>query len=78
MLLHLQKYDIIVQYKHGTEMHIADTLSHAYLPYKKKDTIRYSSDVNMIEELPFTQGRLKSIKNNTKLDEKLQPLIMVG
>ena len=31
MLLRLQKFDIKIQYKKGTEMNLADTLSRAYM-----------------------------------------------
>ena len=37
MLLRLQKLDMIVSYKKGKEMHIADTLSWAYLPLSSSD-----------------------------------------
>ena len=32
MIMKLQKYDYKVQYKHGKNLHLADTLSKAYLP----------------------------------------------
>ena len=37
MLLRLQKFDLKVAYSKGTEMHIADPLSRAYLPSTNLD-----------------------------------------
>ena len=37
MLLRLQKFDLDVSYRKGTEMHMADPLSRAYLPLVKQD-----------------------------------------
>ena len=39
MLLHLQKFDIEVSYRNGTEMHMADPLSRAYLPLTKQESV---------------------------------------
>ena len=39
MLLCLQKFDFDVSYRKGTEMHMADPLSQAYLPLVKQDTV---------------------------------------
>ena len=34
MMMRLQKYDFTVHYERGKNMHLADMLSGAYLPYK--------------------------------------------
>ena len=39
MLLRLQKSDLDVSYRKGTEMHMADPLSRAYLPLVKQDMV---------------------------------------
>ena len=37
MLLRLQRYELDVRYVPGKYMHVADTLSHAYLPGDRSD-----------------------------------------
>ena len=37
MMMRLQKYDFTVHYERGTNMHLADTLSRAYLPFTGKE-----------------------------------------
>ena len=39
MLLRLQKFDLDVSYRRGTEMHMADPLSRAYLPLGRQDIV---------------------------------------
>ena len=39
MLLRLQKFDLDVSYREGTDMHMADPLSRAYLPLVKQDIV---------------------------------------
>ena len=37
MMMRLQKYDSTLHYERGENMHLADMLSRAYLPYKGKE-----------------------------------------
>ena len=77
MLLRLQKFDIQVAYSKGTDMHIADPLSKAYLPSTSQDEevqedvwsvydIRSPTEleaeyVNMAEFVPIRQTTLAEI-----------------
>ncbi|KAK7105231.1 hypothetical protein V1264_016637 [Littorina saxatilis] len=79
MMLRAQAYDIVVRYKKGKEMYLADTLSRAYInaPSKQEDI----ELVNMVAFLPIRQERLEKLKNATDDDETLQRLkkvIMTG
>lgn len=61
MLLRLQKFEYEVQYKRGTEMYFADTLSRAYLKaqpedLKEKDPVEVYN-VDYREHLPVSEQR---------------------
>ena len=87
MLLRLQRYDLEVSYRKGTEMHMADPLSRAYLPLAKQEsgdneevwsivdtrspTEIETEYVDMIEFVPIRQLTLLEIKSATELDEEL-------
>ena len=49
MLLQLQKYSLNVHYKKGTQMHLADTLSRAYIP-----EVSACTEVQELEEINHT------------------------
>ena len=88
MLLHLQKFDLDVSYRKGTEMHMADPLSQAYLPLVKQDIVdpqevwnvadaRSPTEVetkyvNMAETVPIRKLTLQEIKSATEVDAELQ------
>ena len=59
MMMRLQKYDFTVHYERGKNMHLADMLSQAYLPYKGNEVDDFES-VNMVRYLPI------SVKIETK------------
>ena len=59
MLLRLQKFDLDVQYKKGTEMHLADALSRAFLPCSDEEQKQDDVMVYDLAEL---------ILDNLKLD----------
>ena len=59
MIMRLQKYDLEVRYEKGTEMHIADFLSHAYLSSTKHPTGADFEHVNMASFLPISDQRLQ-------------------
>ena len=90
MLLCLQKFDFDVSYRKGTEMHMADPLSQAYLPLVKQDTVdteevRNVADtrspteveteyIDMAESVPIRKLTLQEIKSATEVDAKLHAL----
>ena len=77
MMMRIQKYNIEVVYRRGQDMHIADTLSRAYLPAEANERRTGQSDfeqINMAELLPITDERLKEIRQATACDESLQTL----
>ena len=90
MLLHLQKFDLDVSYRKGTEMHMADPLSRAYLPQVKQDIVdnqevwnvadtRSPTEVeteyvDMAESVPIRKLTLQEIKSATEVDAELQEL----
>ena len=91
MLLQLQRYNIKLVYKPGTQMYIADTLSRAYMPVTgsrqekscevftvKEEQIRKTIEqVDMVEYLPITAERLADLRQKTEEDESLQRLKQV-
>ncbi|KAK7100337.1 hypothetical protein V1264_023309 [Littorina saxatilis] len=79
MMLRIENYNITVHYKKGKEMHLADTLSRAYInaPSRQEDF----EFVNMVSFLPIREERLAKLKVRTENDENLQLLkttIMTG
>jgi hypothetical protein len=85
MLLRLQKYNLKVRYKKGTEMFIADTLSRAPLPEvgppgnclrpEKEDVCRVDVEqINASEFIRVSDDGLRSIQRETEADAKLQRL----
>ena len=87
MLLFLQKYDLKVTYKKGTEMYIADTLSRAFLKTNsetescedvfsmREATIRKTWEkVKMTTDLALegSERQLHEIRSATRNDEELQ------
>ena len=80
MMMRLQKYDFTVHYEHGENMHLADLLSRAYLPYKGKEVDNFES-VNMVRYPPISNQRLDEIRVETRKDQCLRELsetILVG
>jgi uncharacterized protein YnzC (UPF0291/DUF896 family) len=74
MKLRLQKYDITVKYHKGKEMHIADTLSRAYLPDYENSQQNDIVDVNVVQHISVSPDRIKEIQHHTAMDETLQEL----
>ena len=76
MLLKLQKYDLTVTYVKGKELHVADTLSRAYLAtHEAHNTDDLDIAVHaMIQNLPVSDAKLSQIQNATSTDEQLQEL----
>ena len=78
MLMRLQRYDIQVTYKKGSEMYLADALSGAYLKctVTAKDWQREHclqvEEVNMVEDVPIDNPLLEEIRRATKEDQDLQ------
>ena len=93
MLLCLQKFDPDVSYRKGTEMHMADPLSRAYLPLVKQDmtdtqevwnvadtrspTEVVTEYVDMAESVPIRKLTLQEIESATEVDVELQALFPI-
>jgi transposase InsO family protein len=74
MMMRLQKYDFEVRYQQGTRMHIADTLSRAFLPTTDHPSGAEFENVNMAKFLPISSEKLEDIQKRTDEDESLQML----
>ena len=74
IIMRLQKYYLEVRYEKGTEMHIADSLSRAYLPSTEHPTGADFKHVNMASFLPISHQQLQEIRTETEKDETLQIL----
>ena len=69
MLLRLQKYDIEVVYKKGTQMYLADTLSRAYPPQGPGSELEMEIEsVNMLSHLPICESTLEKLKQAASTD----------
>lgn len=75
MLMRMLNYNIEIIWKKGTEMHLADMLSRAYLPYT--DGSDDFAQVNLVDCLSIGPDRLRQIKAETDKDESLQLLKVV-
>ncbi|CAK1599497.1 unnamed protein product [Parnassius mnemosyne] len=78
MILRLQCYDLIVTYKPGKYMYLADTLSRAPIPelYNDKVSDNVLCQVHMIvSNMPVSHKKLSVIKNETLKDNNLKLLM---
>lgn len=66
MMMRLQKYDYTVQYECGKNVHLADMLLQAYLPFQGKEEDDVES-VNMVHYFPTS----KEIWVETRKDQSL-------
>ena len=73
MMMRLQKYDFTVHYERGTNMHLANMLSQAYLPLPRKEDDDIES-VNMVQYLPISDKHLDKIRMETRRDQSLRRL----
>ena len=69
MLLKLQRYDLNVTYKKDTQLHIADTLSHACLNNKEQET--ELEDLIVHVTIPFSAEKAEQFKGATLADPTL-------
>ena len=78
LLLRLQKYEVNITYVPGKHMHVADTLSRAYLNEQPTDAdLTNDMEVmvhSLIANLPMTQEKLAQMKSATAQDDELQML----
>ena len=75
MLLRLQDYEISLQYQKGTEQHLADTLSRAYLTDEPPTALMEElSSINANEYTYVSKNCLEDIVQKTKTDPVLQEL----
>lgn len=65
--------EIRFHYERGKNMHLADMLSGAYLPYKGKEVDDIES-VNLVRYLPTSDQRLEEIRAETRRDQSLREL----
>ena len=78
MLMQLQRYDLSVVYKKGSELYIADTLSRAYLDETSPDL---EGDYEVLMVIPITPPKIEQLRQETATDPALQKLtqtIQVG
>ena len=78
MMRRLKKYDFTLHYERGKNMHLANMLSRAYLPYKGKEVDDFES-VNMVRYLPISDQRLDEMRaenRKTSLCKSYQRLFL--
>ena len=75
MLLRLQKYLLNVRYKRGKEMHLADTLSRAYLPEEVSVAeVEELECISHTQSLALAPGDLQRIQHTASQDGAIQEL----
>ena len=79
MLIRLQRYDLQITYKKGTELYIADTLSRAFLqePNQQSEFCLQLEEICMSEEWPEEETQLDEIREATSKDEELQSVMQL-
>ena len=74
MILQIQKYPLVVTYRPGKELVLADTLSRAYLEDQTTDVQDEDVEVHLLNTLPISENKLKLILNESLQDTALQEL----
>lgn len=79
MLLRLQRYDFQLVYKRGKDLHIADTLSRAYLNSSDDDDNLGTDEIEaqvcaVVENLEITDQQLSKLTHLTDVDDELKLL----
>ena len=74
MMLRLQKYHYEVRYERGENLHLADTLSRAYLPTTTHPSGAEFEHIHSAAFLPVSTSRLKEIQTATESDKALRNL----
>lgn len=78
MMMTLYPYHFEVIYKPGKEMHIADTLSRAFLPdccAPEIETTEIDLFINsLLKTIPISEERLEEVQRETEKDKNLQQL----
>lgn len=87
MFIQIQKYDIDIIYKPGSQMYIADALSRAhddksdnyeYLNFDKLLDDKLNAQISLVvKNLKFSDKKLSEIKEHIKNDEEMNELIKV-
>ena len=88
MLLRLQRYNLEVKYKPGSQMYVADHLSRAYLK-QARDQLNDEfqvfalelAEINPLDTVKITSERLSQLQKATEQDPALQALkntILIG
>ena len=78
LLLRLLVYDVILTYRCGRQMQLADTLSRAYLLHTDATPFEMEvQSVNMVQDLPLAAARLDDVQAHTAKDDTLQVLTRV-
>ena len=84
MVMQLQKYNLKVVYKRGTELYIADTLSRSYLSApnqvdeEEQEFIRAVENVNMTKHLSISPERLQELQDLKKNIENGWPELTIN
>ena len=79
MMLNLQHYDVVVKYKPGKELYVADTLSRAHLSsHPEEDTLDLEHHVSsVISALPISDDKLTEIRTETQKDATMRALLEI-
>ena len=64
MLLRLQRYDLNVVYKPGSELYVADALNRAYIDISSDDQLEEELEVCVV--LPMSDERLLQLQDERK------------
>ena len=76
MLLRMQKYDVQLVHRKGTQMDLADTLSRAYLQEEVTPFELGLESINMAQNIPISAARLEYVRAHAKDDPDLQTLAL--
>ena len=77
MLLRMQKYDVQLVHRKGTQMELADTLSRAYLQEEVTPFELGLESINMAQYLPISAAPLGDVRVHAKDDPDLQTLCKI-